>query len=84
MSKSEQEDGGQQSKPLLHSRRQLFRNFVFLEKKLRCVPSKKAYEDLKKEGRIKKILFTRNDSVAEMKGKLISHFPNLAGKDFSQ
>ena len=76
--------GSENDEPRLHSRRALFRMFVFLDKRRKCVPTRADYEKLKEAGRVKKINFTRNDSSATMKGKMIAHFPDLVGKDFSR
>ena len=78
------EDEMQQDEQPRYSRRGLFRNFVFLEEKRKCVPTRALYDQLKEAGRVKPITFTRNDSSAVMKGKMISHFPALKGKNFSR
>ena len=77
------ESGNEEPQRLRHSRRALSRTFVFLEKKLQCVPSKESYKSLKDAGRVKTISFTRNHSAAVMKALFISKFLALIGRDFS-
>ena len=66
-----------------YARRTLSRVFIHLDKRVKAVPRKSAFEKLKKASRLKEITFTRNHSAQQIECLLLANFPTLAGLDMS-
>ena len=67
-----------------HSKRAFQRTVVFLEKRLNTVPSNAELSRLTTARRVMDIVFTKNNTTAEIGDIIVRAFPTLAGQDLSR
>ena len=69
---------------ITHNKRAFKGPFVFLKQQIAVVPTRKHYETLEKDDRVKEITFTKGHSAKEMGRLLLASFPELLGIKLSQ
>ena len=80
----EMDEQSDNEESITHNKRAFKRPFVFLKQQIGAAPTRKHYDALEKDGRVKEIAFTKRHSAKEMGRLLLAAFPELFGIELSR